>query len=80
MLCHAKAGIGQDVSCCKVTPSEENHKAKLLKAVIPQAMAVEDNSDVAITAVLTSSQLYRMEEVNGNDSLEEVSSCHCVDT
>lgn len=62
--CHAKAGTGQDVSCCKVTPSEENHRGKLLKTVILDAMAAKDNSDVAITATLTSSQVYRMQEAN----------------
>lgn len=46
MLCHAKAGTGQDVSCCKVTPSEENHRQKLLKTVILETMAAKDNSDV----------------------------------
>lgn len=64
MLCHAEAGTGQDVSCCKVTPSEENHKGKLLKAVTLRAMAAKDNSAVAITTVLTSSQLYGTEEAN----------------
>lgn len=62
VLCHAKAGTGQDVSCYKLTPMEENHRGKLLKTLILKAMAARDNADVSITATLASSQVYRMQE------------------